>query len=61
LCWLSEIKSQATAHAGEDVDQGNTPLWLLEFQTCTITLEIKLVVSQEIGNSFNPKTSYMIP
>ena len=35
----------------------NTPLLLVGVQTCTITLEINLAVSQKIGNSSTPRPS----
>jgi hypothetical protein len=39
----------------------NTPPLLEGVQTCTTTLEINLVVSQEIGNSCPSRSSYAIP
>ena len=49
--WL-RTKTQATDHAGEDVEQG---------QTCTTTLEIKLAISPKIANSSTSRHSYTTP
>jgi hypothetical protein len=39
--WL-RLKTQVKAHAGEDVEQGNTPPWLVGVQTRTGIVEINL-------------------
>jgi hypothetical protein len=44
-------KSQATAHAGGDIEKRNTVPLLVELQNCTTTMKINLVVPQIIGYS----------
>ena len=45
--WLRSI-TQVTAHAGEDVAQGDSPPSLMEVQTGTVTMEITVSVPQKI-------------
>ena len=41
--------------------KGNISSFLVGVQTCTISLEINLVVSQKTGNSFPAGPSYTTP
>jgi hypothetical protein len=48
---MVKIKSQVTAHAGEDTERReHTPPLLVELQTGTTTLEINLEIAQKIRN-----------
>ena len=56
--WLRSI-SQVEAHAGEDMLQGVYTLpWPVGVQTCTVTLEIDVVVPLRTGNQFPSRPSY---
>ena len=46
-----------TAHAGEDVEQENTPPLLVGVQTCTAAMKISMIVSQKIGNPTTSRSS----
>ena len=48
-----------TTYAGEDVEQGNTPQLQVEMQTCTVTMEINIAVSQKIGNQTTSRLNYI--
>jgi hypothetical protein len=58
LEWLRS-KTQETAHAGKDAEQGGHSS--TGMQTCTTTLEINLVDPQKIQNSSTSRPSYTIP
>ena len=47
--WLRSI-AQMTAHAGNNVEYGEHSSIASEGQTCTATIEISVMVSQENGN-----------
>ena len=55
--WLRS-KSQVTAHAGKDMEQGNTPSLLGEVQTFTASLEVRMIVSQKTRSYSTSKHSY---
>ena len=50
-----------TAHEDEVVEEEEHPSIAVGVQTCTITLEINLMVSQKTGTSSTSRPSYIIP
>ena len=57
----AKIKSICTAHSDKDIKQGDTPPLLEGLQACTVTLDIKMTVSQKIGNRSTSRSSYSTP
>jgi hypothetical protein len=55
---MAEIKSQVTAHAGEDMMQWELSTFANGVQTCTTTLETILAVSQNLQNNSTSRHSY---
>ena len=45
----TELENQMTAHAGESMKKRNTHPLLMELQTCTATVEIRVVDTHENG------------
>jgi hypothetical protein len=60
--YICQIKTQMTAHADKDVEQGEHSFTAGGRANCTATLEINMVVSQKIENqSTSRPTSGNIP
>lgn len=55
--WLRPI-TKVTAYVGKDVEHGNMPILIVGVQTCTITLEINIVVHQKFKNLLTSSPSY---
>ena len=54
-------ETQPTAHVGENLEQEEYFSMLVGVQTCTVTLEINLVVYLKFENSSTSRPSYTTP
>ena len=55
---MAKSKTPMIAYSIEDVSKGNTHPLPMGMQTCTITLEISMAVSQKIGNQPTSGSNY---
>ena len=55
--WLI-LKTQVNAHAAEDMQEGELSSIVFGSEHCTVTLDINMTVSQEIGNQSTSRPNY---
>lgn len=54
--WLRAV-TQATVHAGEDIDKGETPSLLEGMQTCTVAMEVNMQVFPKLRSHSTTRPS----